>query len=143
MHRPRFRINNNGLTLIEVLASMVILSIVIISFMTFFSQSMMFSSKVEDRLTAVNLAEKVLVDVRTAKSIELEIHPHYKKVPSNEETDEKAYLYEDLNKKEYIIKVADNIDNEIPHDLKLNLFYVDVYINEKDATRLYGYIEND
>ncbi|WEG17382.1 prepilin-type N-terminal cleavage/methylation domain-containing protein [Alkalihalophilus pseudofirmus] len=134
MHRPRFRINNNGLTLIEVLASMVILSIVIISFMTFFSQSMMFSNKVEDRLTAVNLAEKVLVDVRTAKSIEL----------GEYDTSDEGNHYFQINNKYYYIQAE-----EVPDQTHLNLipFYVDVSIsedfNEKDTTRLYGYIENN
>ena len=56
-------LNEDGLTLVEVLASVVILSIVILTSLTFFSQALFFSAKEEDNLTGVNIAEKILFDV--------------------------------------------------------------------------------
>ena len=52
--------NDKGVTLIELLASIVILSIVIIGFLSFFPQTLLLSTKVEDRLTGLNVAEEVL-----------------------------------------------------------------------------------
>ncbi|MGM0874442.1 MAG: type IV pilus modification PilV family protein [Bacillota bacterium] len=57
-------INSKGFTLIEVLASIVILGIILITFLSFFSQSMMFSVKVEDKLSAANIAERILYEVK-------------------------------------------------------------------------------
>ncbi|KHF40958.1 type IV pilus modification PilV family protein [Halalkalibacter okhensis] len=63
------KLNSNGLTLIELLASITLLSIVILTFLSFFSQSIMLSGKVEDKLVAINLAEKVLVSVKEEKEL--------------------------------------------------------------------------
>lgn len=55
------KINNQaGFTLIEVLVSIVILSIVLTTFFSFFSQSLIFSGKNEEKLVAYNLASKTL-----------------------------------------------------------------------------------
>lgn len=59
--KGRKRLNKeDGFTLIEVLASLVILSIILITFFSFFNQALLFSSKNEDRLVAYNLARKTL-----------------------------------------------------------------------------------
>ncbi|WP_179295622.1 type IV pilus modification PilV family protein [Bacillus sp. FJAT-45350] len=49
-----------GFTLLEVLASVVILTIVLTTFFSFFSQSLVFSNKNGDRIVAYNLAQKTL-----------------------------------------------------------------------------------
>lgn len=64
MRKYKKLFHSNGLTLIEVLASIVILGIVLTAFFSFFSQSMMLSTKAEDRLTAINYSEKVLYDYK-------------------------------------------------------------------------------
>lgn len=50
----------DGFTLIEVLVSIVILSIILTTFFSFFSQSLIFSGKNEEKLVAYNLASKTL-----------------------------------------------------------------------------------
>ena len=55
--------NNGGFTLIEILASITILGIVVTIFLSFFSNATLLSSKTEDKLTAINLAEKELYEV--------------------------------------------------------------------------------
>lgn len=55
---------SEGFTLIEILASIVILGIILITFLSFFSQSMLFSSKVEQNLSAVNIADRVLYEFK-------------------------------------------------------------------------------
>ncbi|WP_057771780.1 type IV pilus modification PilV family protein [Cytobacillus dafuensis] len=52
--------NQKGITLLEVLLSMLILSIILVSFFSFFSQSAVFIKKNDDKLSAVNTAQMVL-----------------------------------------------------------------------------------
>ncbi|QUG42244.1 type II secretion system protein [Psychrobacillus sp. INOP01] len=56
--------NNKGLTLIEVLASIVLLSIVIISFMSLFPQMTLMNHKTEDNLQAANVGKELLVEIK-------------------------------------------------------------------------------
>jgi prepilin-type N-terminal cleavage/methylation domain-containing protein len=50
----------DGFTLIEVLVSIVILSIILTTLFSFFGQSLLFSGKNEEKLVAYNLASKTL-----------------------------------------------------------------------------------
>lgn len=56
--------NNQAFTLIEVLASITILGIILTIFLSFLSNSMMFSVKTEDKLTAINYADTALNSVK-------------------------------------------------------------------------------
>ncbi|MHC0037466.1 type IV pilus modification PilV family protein [Pseudoneobacillus sp. C159] len=56
----RLKLNQNGVSLIEVLASVVLLFIILTSFFSFFNNSLVFSSKNEEELVAFNLARKTL-----------------------------------------------------------------------------------
>ncbi|MBD3107822.1 prepilin-type N-terminal cleavage/methylation domain-containing protein [Bacillus sp. AGMB 02131] len=56
----RYIKTNQAFTLIEVLASITLLSIVLAIFLPFFANSIELSSKTEDKLTAINLAEREL-----------------------------------------------------------------------------------
>lgn len=62
--------NQKGLTLIEVLAAIVILAFVLVSFINFFSQSLSHSRITEDKLTAINLAERILVEIKEIKDLD-------------------------------------------------------------------------
>ena len=57
--------NNSGLTLVEILAALVLLSIVLVAFMSFFTQSAKFTAHNYETLTAVQVAEQVVAEVRT------------------------------------------------------------------------------
>jgi prepilin-type N-terminal cleavage/methylation domain-containing protein len=100
----------SGFTLLEVLASIVILGIILTTFFSFFSQSLLFSAKNEEDLQAINLARKTLVVLQQLEevnftgdtlllqatselSIETEI-PH-------------VYFIEDKNNNKYYIEVKD------------------------------------
>lgn len=63
--------NNNGLTLVEILAALVLLSIVLVTFMTFFTQSAKFTANNHETLTAVQVAEDIVGKIRNTKSIAL------------------------------------------------------------------------
>jgi len=62
-------IGESGLTLVEVLASLVILTIVFISFFAFFTQSATFTKHNKEKLSAVDIAESVVADIRHYKNI--------------------------------------------------------------------------
>ncbi|TYS68930.1 prepilin-type N-terminal cleavage/methylation domain-containing protein [Sutcliffiella horikoshii] len=67
----REKINNDsGFTLLEVLVSIVILSIIILTFLSFFSQALLFSVKEEDNLVGVNISERILYYVEGSSTIE-------------------------------------------------------------------------
>lgn len=53
-------LNQAGLTLTEILVSLVLISIVLLTFFSFFSQTTLFSGKNEERLVAFHLATKTL-----------------------------------------------------------------------------------
>lgn len=125
-------LNKNGLTLIELLGAMTILSIVIITFLSFFSQYLLFSGKVEDNLTAVNVAEKVLNTVRKDDpTTNYDPYPHelpvvngktyYPVVIKSQTNEEKA-----LGLQRVQVKIYSNKDYEI---------------HSKPETEIYGYIK--
>ena len=56
--------NEKGLTLVEILAALVILGIVLVSMMSFFTQSAKFTSHNNEKLTNIQVAEEVIAEVR-------------------------------------------------------------------------------
>ena len=62
------RKNENGFTLVEVLASLTILFIVFISFFTVFTQSALFTRSNEETLQATNLANRAMDVMRASGS---------------------------------------------------------------------------
>ncbi|MCJ1908635.1 type IV pilus modification PilV family protein [Planococcus ruber] len=60
--------SQKGLTLVEILAATVILGIVLISFMSFFAQSAKFTVHNSEKLTAVEVAEDVMGEIRQGKT---------------------------------------------------------------------------
>ena len=59
--------NESGLTLVEILASLVILGIVFVSFMTIFPQMTLFNERTETKLETMNEARIVLEEYRNEK----------------------------------------------------------------------------
>lgn len=60
--------NQKGLTLIEILVSIVILGIIFTGMLGFFSQTVKYSSHNENKITSINLAEKVLSEYKASNS---------------------------------------------------------------------------
>ena len=56
--------NEKGLTLVEILAALVILGIVLVGVMSFFTQSAKFTAHNNEKLTNVQVAEEVIGEVR-------------------------------------------------------------------------------
>lgn len=64
MKRIKMSRNEDGLTLIEILASLVIISIVLISFSTILLQATKHTKYNEEKLTEVDIAEEVIGKIR-------------------------------------------------------------------------------
>ncbi|WKA52391.1 prepilin-type N-terminal cleavage/methylation domain-containing protein [Planococcus liqunii] len=62
--------NEKGMTLVELLAAIVLLGIILVAFMSFFTQSAKFTAHNHETLTAVQVAEQVVAEVRTISKIE-------------------------------------------------------------------------
>ena len=65
----KFLVKQNGMTLVELLAAIALLGIVLITFMSIFTQSAKFSAHNQETLTAVQIAEQVVADVRDLDGI--------------------------------------------------------------------------
>ncbi|WP_282019976.1 type IV pilus modification PilV family protein [Planomicrobium okeanokoites] len=73
----------NGMTLVELLAAIALLGIVLFTFMSIFTQSAKFSAHNQETLTAVQIAEQVVSDVRDLETVlTLNNVGNYKKVGS-------------------------------------------------------------
>ncbi len=68
--RLRRLTDESGVTLVELLAALVILTIVFMAFFTFFTQSATFTKHNSEKLTAVQVAEAVVADVRDNQSLD-------------------------------------------------------------------------
>lgn len=60
--------DQKGLTLIEILVSIVILGIIFTGMLGFFSQTVKYSSHNENKITSINLAEKMLSEYKASNS---------------------------------------------------------------------------
>ena len=80
--------NNNGLTLVEILAALVLLSIVLVAFMSFFTQSAKFTAHNYETLTAVQVGEDVVGQLRDEEDTAL-----LEKIPcTNEELENREAI---------------------------------------------------
>lgn len=64
MRLNQYKLNEKGLTLVEVLAALTILGIVIVGFMYIFPQMTAFNAKTEAKLTTMNLAKRELAEIK-------------------------------------------------------------------------------
>lgn len=134
MKKNSLLIDEKGFTLIELLAAITLLSIVIFSYLGFFADSIIFSNKVEDNLTAYNVAEEILTKVKDTYSGEDTIS--YNPV----EVNGKLYYSEIL-----IIDESKQMDSE--NQLALKRVHIKIYANDsynsttKPDSELYSYID--
>lgn len=98
-----------GLTLLEVILSLVLLSFILLAFFQFFSQSMLFSSRNESDLIAINLARKTLSSIKEeilldnpTPGTELNLAENY---PIPDTKQDSGILYYEENNKKYYPKV--------------------------------------
>lgn len=130
----KIKINNEkGLTLLEVLLSITLLSIVMISFLSFFTDAFRFNSINDDSIQAMNAAREQQARIKTEESWS-SITETYTKT-----TD---YYVQTIPQSNYDIKISIKI---IPENIvsyhKLHLVHIEVMKDEKLLSETYTYFE--
>ncbi|MEK5069476.1 type IV pilus modification PilV family protein [Sporosarcina sp. FSL K6-1508] len=146
--KPKMGMGEGGLTLVEVLAALVILSIVFVGFMLIFPQMTTFNKKTGTKLETMNVARQEIVDIQI---------PTYKKplneddIKSNISPDENTVitLVNLHNNKLRVSYTKNNHDYEADFDKSEDLsgntalykVHLKVMIDGKVNSETYGYIE--
>lgn len=119
MKLKTYVMNEKGLSLVEILASFVLLTIVFALLSHFIFQATIFTTKVEAHLTTINSAEKVLNDVKTKK-----VKYTGRQIKINKELVNEVDPIK-INRKTYYPYVS--IVSESPEVLKLERVHVQIY----------------
>lgn len=135
--------NEKGLTLIEVLASIALLSIVIVSFLSLFPQITNFNDSTEKNLQAAAVAKEVRVLVKEEATI-----PHHQNFsftyertgPSNEK-----YMYKGQhNQFQVLLEIDENPFNQGRSMQNLYKFKVTILNDENNQLSItYGFISQN
>lgn len=133
---------DKGFTLLEVLVSIIILSIIILSFLSFFSQALFFSVKEESNLMGVNIAERIVYTLEKSSTIDLEeligendtitITREVAEASENLVIDEDNRLKFIINGKSYYSIVTASNSEEVK-DLPLNRIHIKIYEPQENA----------
>lgn len=143
--------NEKGLTLIEVLASIVILSIILLTLMRFFPQMGLMNTQNQGKTQAINMARQVLVEWENTSSTAMSLFftsPSTSPIPQ--------YQLQDSNGDYFIFKKASTIGNftifiKIKKSSDFDLYHTPIYntnliivqvFNQKNTlvTETYGYL---
>lgn len=148
-------LNKRGFTLIETIAGLLIISIILLSFFSFFGQTLLFSSKAEESYSSTNLVDKLVHEVKENEAIQEYLEkngtnacddvssltlPRDKDLFADdvgfemEQLDllwdaESGNYYYPLNNKKYVaeVKICQNLDES-----ELSLFRVQASLKESD-----------
>lgn len=132
--------NQNGLTLIEVLASLVILGIVFVGIMTVLPQMSLFNMKTGDKLQTMNLAKQELAEIKKQERIE---KLAYTNVNCIDCVEFNRYV-KNKNGYDYIVDVylSPELEGE---STDTTLFKIHLKITKENRTisETYGYVNDD
>lgn len=126
--------NEKGVTLIELLTSIVILSIILLSFMTFFTNSFQYNAISSDKMKATNIAREVQEDfkVNPEKNLELKNLITFSKTSTGTTIPKSSYPK--LNLTEDIIKSSEVLTLK----LMSQNFHVEVLVDTKNDPNLHS-----
>jgi len=144
---------SNGFTLVEILAAITLLGIVIVVFIPFFTQHAVLTSKSEENLDAINLAEQIIYKTKNNEQLNTAINnnPNLFSEDCESPTILQNENYPDIvptagyveSNKNYYPKISVCKENSSP-----NLYVVNVsmYVKQKNnasqfVTEVYGYLE--
>ena len=145
MRKNNNKLNEKGMTLVEILAAIVLLSIVFVGFMSVFPQMTSFNKITETKLETMNLAKKEL-DIVKREDFPLEVL----NAPKN--PDVNAKWSKEKSNKDYFVKVdyyinphLEPIDKDF-EDGQITLYRVDIKVfksktDDKVISETYSYIE--
>jgi len=148
--------NMNGFTLLEVLASIVILSIVVVTFLSFFPQIDLFNKNAKDNLDSVAVAKELLAELKPFEYTEIDRSSN----PITLSTDPPTELSKDdlksssdflvlhgmyrgkgitvtINKKEEMYDSSEYLDK---HEMKIEVF--ESIENSNPSSTIYGFIHH-
>ncbi|WP_442595270.1 prepilin-type N-terminal cleavage/methylation domain-containing protein [Neobacillus sp. D3-1R] len=147
-----------GFTLLEVLLSITILSIILISFFSFFPQAAKFNDTNDQKLKGVSLAKEVLVTIQSSNSIQSFLNnvstnptatdtfsknnPQYQSLKLSEDIINHTDYYQLITKTpdaKVIIKLFKSPDFNGSKALYKTEIIVEI-LEGKKVTNLYGYI---
>lgn len=135
--------NEKGMTLVEILAALVILGIVFVSFMTIFPQMTNFNDRTETKLETMNLAKQELNELENGYML---LTNQYL-IPNNSNKDIKLFRYPIENYENYICEVEYFIKREVkrtsdPNSNFLNKIHIKIIQNDKVISETYGYLKD-
>lgn len=102
--------NEKGLTLVEVLAALVILSIVLMSFTTVFANTNRMAVSNSEKLVVINLADAYLERVKMTPSDYIDVYPPTRLLESKQ----KPPFFLTMNNKTYEVLVKIKKDTSLP-----------------------------
>lgn len=137
--------NNRGFTLLEILASVVILGIILTVFFQVFIVSQKATTSNEDKLAAINMAETVLERIKNGEYPEIQGAGKYTldhECSKDNETEKCKRYYKSINGEDYeiVIELTNDTNSGNP-----NLFQANVRIfyegSETEISHLRGLVE--
>ncbi|WP_419956024.1 type IV pilus modification PilV family protein [Neobacillus niacini] len=151
--------NEKGVTLVELLASIVILSIILLSFMTFFTNSFQYNAVSSDKMKATNIAREVQEDfkVNSEKNLELKNLITFSKTSTGTTIPKSSYpklnLTEDIIKnsgiltmklisQNYNVEVTVDTNNDPSLHSSLSKIHVQVKKGTKVLSESFTYFES-
>ncbi|MBD7908398.1 type II secretion system protein [Sporosarcina sp. Sa3CUA8] len=132
----------SGLTLVEILASLVILGIVFVAFMTIFPQMTLFNNRTETKLETMNEARVILEEY---KSYSID----FSELQGVSCTDDSLWLCtEDTAYPDAIIRIKkeaeppmNTISNPMPGVVKLHRIHIKMMKNNQLISESFGYVK--
>ncbi|WP_458412330.1 type IV pilus modification PilV family protein [Schinkia sp. CFF1] len=131
---------SKGFTLIEVLVAVVILSIILLTFFGFFSQSALFTNRNKQQLTAVNLAQEVIATMKSNSAVFQRSKTFEQPFTEQEKAilgiDDSHYFVD--SKQQFILKLELRKDENYP------LYLIHVFIENADhsvVAEVYHFLE--
>lgn len=137
--------NEKGVTLIEVLAAVVILSIVLVSLMNFFPQMSLINKVNSEKSQAINTAKQILIDWKNDKGVEDFLKGDSSAIlPAAVDHSDINYYYYRIIRGNYDvnIKIAKNPPQNFPSGPSLVRFIQVQLLNKQNTvvSETYGYI---
>jgi prepilin-type N-terminal cleavage/methylation domain-containing protein len=147
--------NDKGLSLVEVLASLVILGIVFVGFMTIFPQMTLFNKKTEIKLETMNLAREEIALIKNKEDSYISpLNPSDIILESGQTVDDapedvsESVIRINYKKGDYqyeadffTVPVPGLESEKHPENIVLYKVHLKVLVDEKQNSESYGYIE--
>jgi len=141
--------NSNGFSLIEILASIVLLTVVISLFLSVFPQMANMNNRNSGNLDAANIAKELLVEIKKIKFNEASIGTNlpFAVTSVNRSKDgKKKVVFGDYKSFKVRLSVTETVEEtDVPlHRLKIEIFKKeqDVLIETNVLSTTHGYIKN-